>query len=184
MNELTFSQAQADMRRGYFCGAPGILVSGMVWLAAGLVAILASEKSAVLTLLLGGAAIHPLSVLLTRLIGRKGTHTPGNALGRLAVEGTFWLLAGIAIAYGLQVLRPEWFFPAMLLLIGGRYLTFQTLYGLRIYWVCGGTLCLLGLVLALARSPAPTGAFTGAGVELFFAVIVFTQARRHDAASR
>ena len=182
MNELTFAQAQADMRRGYFCGAPGILVSGLVWLAAGLVAAVVSEKSAVLTLLFGGAVIHPLSVLFARVVGRTGTHTAGNPLGRLAIEGTFWLLAGIAIAYGMQVLRLEWFFPAMLLLIGGRYLTFQTLYGLRIYWVCGGILCLLGLGLALARVPAPVGAFAGAGIELVFSALVFTRARLRDAA--
>ena len=182
MNELTFAQAQADMRSGYFCGAPGILVSGLMWLAAGLVAVVVSEKSAVLTLLFGGAVIHPVSVLLARLVGRTGAHTAGNPLGRLAVEGTFWLLAGIAIAYGMHVLRLEWFFPAMLLLIGGRYLTFQTLYGLRIYWVCGGMLCLLGLGLALARAPAPVGAFAGAGIELFFSALVFTRARLNDAA--
>ena len=43
MTELTFTQAQADMRSGYFDGAPGIFVSGLVWLVAGLVAVLATE---------------------------------------------------------------------------------------------------------------------------------------------
>lgn len=178
MNEFTFTQAQADMRRGYFCGAPGILVSGVVWAIASGVAYFVSEKLAVLALLFGGAAIHPLSVLLTKLLGHSGTHTQGNALGRLAVEGTFWLLAGIAIAYGMHVLRLEWFFPAMLLLIGGRYLTFQTLYGLRIYWTFGATLCVAGLALALVRAPASTGAFVGAAIELVFAALVFGQASR------
>ena len=182
MTELTFTQAQADMRSGYFDGAPGILVSGLVWLVAGLVAVLASERIAVLALLFGGAAIHPLSVLVTKLLGRPGAHSKGNPLGRLAIEGTFWLLAGIAIAYGMHDLRPEWFFPAMLLIIGGRYLTFQSLYGLRIYWACGAILCIAGLALALARAPVPIGAFAGASIELIFAALVFSQARRRGAA--
>lgn len=182
MSGLTFTEAQADMRRGYLCGAPGLLVSGIVWLAAGLVAVLVSEKAAVLALLLGGAVIHPLSVLITKLLGHAGTHTPGNALGRLAVEGTFWMLAGIATAYGVQLLRMEWFFPAMLLVIGGRYLTFQTLYGLRVYWACGAILCVAALALALTRAPAFVGAFTGAAIELTFAALVYNQARRRDAA--
>ena len=181
MTELTFAHAQADMRRSYLFGAPGILVSGLVWLASALVAILVSEKVAVLALLIGGAAIHPLAVLTTKLLGGTGSHTPGNPLGRLAIEGTFWLLAGIAIAYGIHLLRLEWFFPAMLLLVGGRYLTFQTVYGLRTYWFCGAALCVVGLALALARAPAAVGAFAGAVVELIFAAVVFGQARRHAA---
>ena len=182
MNEPSFAQAQADMRQGYFCGAPGILVSGLVWFTAGLVAVFVSERAAVLALLAGGAVIHPLSVLVTKLLGRRGTHAPGNPLGRLAIEGTAWLLAGIAIAYGMHAVRLEWFFPAMLLLIGGRYLTFQTLYGLRVYWIGGAALCLSGLGLALSRAPVPMSAFTGAAIELVFAAFVFIRARRQEAA--
>lgn len=182
MTQFTIQEAQADMRRGYFCGAPGVLVSGLVWLAAGIVATLNSDRSAVLALLFGGAAIHPLAVAITRILGRPGKHTVGNALGGLAAEGTFWLIAGCAIAYGMHLLRIEWFFPAMLLVIGGRYLTFQTLFGLRLYWLCGALLCAAGFALALTRAPAVTGAFTGAAIELVFAVLLFVQAKRETAA--
>lgn len=170
------------MRRSYLSGAPGVLVSGLVWLLAGLIAAMHSERTAVLALLFGGAAIHPMAVVLTKLLGRSGKHSTGNGLGGLAAEGTFWLLAGCAIAYGMQVLRIEWFFPAMLLVIGGRYLTFQTLYGLRAYWVCGAVLCVAGLASALARAPVATSAFTGACVEVIFAAVLFMQARRGNAA--
>ena len=182
MTGTTFAQAQFDMRQGYFCGAPGILVSGLVWLAAALVAVFVSERASVLALLAGGVVIHPVSVLVAKLLGRSGKHTPGNPLGSLAIEGTFWLLAGIVIAYGMHALRLEWFFPAMLLLIGGRYLTFQTLYGLRVYWICGAALCVVGLALALLRAPAPISAFTGAVIELGFAAFVFMRAPRDEAA--
>ena len=143
-----------------------------------MVAALSSERAAVLALLIGGAAIHPLGMTIARLLGHPGTHAPGTPLGRLATESTFWLVAGSAIAYGMHVLRIEWFFPAMLLVIGGRYLTFQTLYGLRAYWVCGALLCAAGLALALTRAPAVTGAFTGAAVELVFAAVLLGQAKR------
>lgn len=182
MSELTIQEAQADMRRAYLSGAPGVLVSGLVWLVAGGVAVLVSDRAAVIALLLGGAAIHPLAVVLTRLLGRSGKHSADNALGSLAAEGTFWLLAGCAIAYGMHVLRIEWFFPAMLLVIGGRYLTFHTLFGLRAYWVCGAVLCVAGLGLALARAPAVTGAFAGAFIETVFAAVLFVQARHSVAA--
>ena len=178
MTELTIEAAQSDMRAGYLHGAPGVLASGLVWLAAATTALLVSEKAAVLTLLVGGAAIHPLGVAIARLLGHPGAHTPGNPLGRLAAESTFWLLAGCAVGYGMHVLRIEWFFPAMLLIIGGRYLTFQTLYGLRKYWALGGLLCAAGLGLALTRAPAVLGAVTGASVEIVFAVLLYAQAKR------
>ena len=178
MTELTVEAAQSDMRHGYLCGAPGVLASGLVWLTAGMVAALGSQQTAVPTLLIGGAAIHPIGVAMAKLSGRPGTHAPGNPMGRLAAESTFWLLAGCAIAYGMHVLRIEWFFPAMLLVIGGRYLTFQTLYGLRAYWVCGALLCVAGLALALTRAPVVGGAFTGAAIELVFAAVLFRQAKR------
>ncbi len=184
MSELTIPQAQADLRHAYLSGAPGVLVSGLVWLAAGAVAALHSERAAVLALLAGGAAIHPLALLLCRLLGASGKHGAGNALGTLAGEGTAWLLAGCAIAYGMHLLRIEWFFPVMLLVIGGRYLTFQTLYGLRSYWLLGGLLGAAGLVLALARAPAAAAAFAGAAIEIGFAMALFAQARPRVAAQR
>lgn len=181
MTELTFHAAQADMRRAYFSGAPGVLVSGLIWFTAGIVVALGSEKASVLTLLFGGAAIFPLSIFLTRMLGRTGKHSAGNSLGSLAAEGTFWLVAGCAIAYGMSLLRIEWFFPAMLMVIGGRYLTFQTIYGLRVYWACGALLCVAGLALALVRAPAVAGAFAGATIELAFSIVMFWQARRVEA---
>lgn len=182
MSAFTFSQAQADMRNGYLCGVPGIWVSGAVWLVAAAVAFQFSHQVGVLALLAGGMVIHPLAVVLARLLGSKGKHTAGNPLGRLAAEGTFWLLAGIAIAYGMQVLRLEWFFPAMLLLIGGRYLTFQTLYGMKAHWGLGGVLCSVGMALAFARVPAPVAALAGGLIEVGFAALLFKRARREAGA--
>ena len=177
MTEPTLSQAQADMRHAYLDGAPGIFASGSVWLVAGGVAAYATASQAVWTLLIGGVLIHPLGVVLCKLLGRSGAHQAGNPLARLAGEGTLWMLTAIAIAYGMHVLRIEWFFPAMLLIIGGRYLSFQTLFGLRVYWVFGAVLCVAGLVLALLRAPVAVSALAGAAIELAFAGIVFAHAR-------
>jgi hypothetical protein len=178
MSEITISQAQANMRNAYFSGAAGVLVSGCVWLTAGLVATLHPASTAVFVLLIGGALIHPLSVVLCKILGRTGTHERGNPLGLLAIEGTVWLLAGIAVAYGMHVLRAQWFFPAMLLVIGGRYMTFQSLYGLRIYWLCGVALIFAGVALALAMAPSAVSALVGAAIELIFATLIFVQNKR------
>lgn len=178
MIEYTVEQAQADMRGGYLLGAPGVATSAVAWLAAAAVAMNVSPQAGMWALLLGGAFIFPVSVLLTKLLGSPGKHTEGNPLGGLAVEGTIWMMAGIAVAFGVQVLRLEWFFPAMLLVIGGRYMTFQTIYGMRIYWALGAVLCLAGITLALIRAPVVASALTGGLIELAFAGGIFARARR------
>jgi hypothetical protein len=99
------------------------------------------------------------------MLGRSGSHDRENPLGHLALEGTVWLLLALALAYGLSVYRVEWFFPALLLLIGGRYLTFQTLYGMCAYWVGGVALAAAGVALAIVGAPVYVGAFSGAVVE-------------------
>jgi hypothetical protein len=170
---MTVPEAQNDFRRAYRDGAPGVLASGVVWLVAAAIAHGVSTTAGVLALLVGGMGIHPLGVLIARLSGASGAHAAGNPLGRLALEGTFWMLAGIALAFGMQVLRIEWFFPAMLLVIGGRYLTFQTLYGLRHYWVLGALLCGLGLLLALLRVAPALAALAGGASEVLFAIVLW-----------
>lgn len=175
---MTIAEAQHDMRFGYFGGAPGMFASALAWLVAGFVALNGTPKQAVMTLFVGGMLIHPVGVLLTKMLGRPGAHRKGNPLGSLALEGTFWMLLCLALAYGVSLLRAEWFFPAMLLVIGGRYLTFQTMFGMRVYWACGAALALAGVLLAKNGAPMAIGAFTGAGIEFAFSAFIYFVARR------
>lgn len=114
--------AQADMSSAYLNGATGVLVSGLVWLTTAAVSYRFSSNQAVWVLLIGGALIHPLSTLVNRLLGVKASINKDNKLTSLALEGTIFMLMSIPVAYGLSLLRPEWFFQGMLLIIGGRYL--------------------------------------------------------------
>jgi len=167
---FTLAQAQADIRAGYLLGAPGAAVSGTVWLLSGWLGSQVALGQAVLALLVGGALIHPASVLLAKACGARGGHTPGNRLGRLAGEVTIWMLLGITMALALYTLQPQWFYPAMLAVIGGRYLSFQTLYGLRSYWMLGAALALVGVATLLLRAPPAVAALAGGALEWAFAV--------------
>jgi hypothetical protein len=176
----TFADAQRQMRLAYLGGAPGMLTSAAVWLTAGLVASNTSPQRAVWTLLIGGALIHPLSLVLLKALGRSANHGPGNPLGSLALATTFWLVASCVIAYAVSLLRVEWFFPAMLLVIGGRYLTFATVFGLRIYWACGAALGFAGWALAQAGADPAQVAFVGAGLEAAFAAAIYRMSKHED----
>lgn len=168
---MTVTDAQHDLRRGYFSGAPGILASALAWSVATGVAALVSPQRAIWALLIGGALIHPAGVLLCRHFGAPGTHAKGNPLGQLAGASTFWLIFSLPLAYALGLQNPAWFFAAMLLIIGGRYLVFATLYGMWLYWALGLALAGAGFALAALSASALAVVAAGAAIELVFAVV-------------
>jgi hypothetical protein len=174
---LTIEAAQRDMRDAYLGGAPGMFVSGTVWAVAGLVCLWRSPQDAVWTLYAGGVLIHPLSVLLTRLLGRSGRHASGNPLGMLAFATTIWMILMLFLVYGIALWRIELFFPAMLFVIGGRYLTFSMLFGTRLFWVCGAALAAAGYGLAALHAAPIAGAFAGAAIEIVFGAVVLMSAK-------
>jgi hypothetical protein len=175
---MVFEHAQADMRHAYFGGATGVITSSLAWLAAALTAFLVSPRGAMAALFIGGMFIHPAAILLSKLLGRPGATSPGNPLARLAVESTVWLLLAIAVAFVASFQGAEWFFIAMLLTIGGRYLVFATMYGLRIYWICGAALAAAGMALAALGAGVGAIALTGGLIELLFAGLVFARERK------
>lgn len=174
----TFADAQREMRTAYYGGAPGMLTSAGVWTVAGAVALWQTPERAVWALFIGGLIIHPLSVIFTKVMGRSGTHSKQNPLGTLALATTFWMIMCLPLAYGVSLRRIEWFFPAMLMIIGGRYLTFSTIFGTRLYWLCGGTLAMAGYLVATINASPAVGAFVGAAIEAAFAIVIFVHARR------
>jgi hypothetical protein len=173
----SLAEFQAEMRRVYLWGATGILTSGVVWLVAAAVAYLHDPRVAVWTLFIGAAFIFPVSNLIDRGLGAIGKHSSDNPLGALAMESTVWMLMCLPLAYALSLYRLEWFFPAVLMVIGGRYLSFATVYGTRLYWMLGallGSVALLGVVFWL---PPHATAFGGAAVEIVFGLWLLARKR-------
>lgn len=180
--EMTVSQAQSDMRRGYYSGAAGILASALAWSVSAATAVLESPEKAIWVLLVGGALIHPVGLLICRLLGAPGSHVKGNPLGLLAGASTFWLIFSLPLAYGLGLQQPAWFFAAMLLVIGGRYLVFGTLFGMRLYWALGLALAAAGFALAWVGAPTVVIVAAGAAIEAVFGLACVARHRRWQAA--
>lgn len=169
---------QHEMRHAHYDGAPGILVSGFVWIAAALVCYQLGMNKAVWTLLVGGALIHPISLIVTKVAGRPAKTNKGNALNQLAMASTVWLILCCAMAYGLFLLKAELFFPAMMATIGSRYLIFASVFGRTIFWVLGASLIVAAsLTFFLMVSPA-VAAGLGGLIEILFAFLVFSKASR------
>jgi hypothetical protein len=174
---MKFEEAQKDMDFSYFGGGTGVLVSGMLWSLAGLVAILYSYQSSMLTLFIGGMFIHPTAMLLSKALKRPGNHNPKNPLGKLALESTIILFVGLFLAFYVAKLHVEWFYPIMLMAIGVRYLIFNTLYGSKIYWVLGAVLMLSGMFCILLGANFVIGAFIGGLTEIVFSLVIFNKSK-------
>lgn len=188
LSESTISEmqninvAQQDMCVAYSNGYSGVIVSGIVWLIAGLVAIYLSPHRAMWTLLIGGTLIHPIGILFNKVLGASGAHAQNNPLGRLAMESTVFMIMGMSLAYALSFHKIEWFFLGMLMIIGGRYLTFATLYGTRLYWVLGMGLGTAAYILLILNSPAYISILTGSAIEITFGIIMLVLIRRKASA--
>jgi hypothetical protein len=168
-------QQQREMRHAHYDGAPGILVSGLVWITAAVVCYQLGVHKAVWTLLIGGALIYPIGMLVTKALGRSTTTSKSNALNQLAMASTIWLILGCAMAYGLFLLKPILFFPAMMATIGCRYLIFASVFGRPIYWVLGASLVIAANLAFFLALPPPVAAALGGLIEVVFAFVVFSK---------
>lgn len=166
------------MRLAYYDGAPGILVSGLVWLTAALVCHLLGIHKAVWTLLIGGALIHPISLIVTKALGRSAKTGKANALNQLAMASTIWLILGCAMSYGLYLFMPILFFPAMMATIGSRYLIFASVYGKAVYWLLGASLIIAANLALFTQMPPALAAGLGGLIEIAFAFLVFSKATK------
>ena len=114
MNLSPAQQHQTEMCHAYFDGAPGVLISSLVWFSSAVVCWQLGLEKAVWTLLIGGALIHPLSLVLTKALKRPASTSKDNALNTLAMTSTVWLIVCCAMSYGLFLLHPQLFYPAMM----------------------------------------------------------------------
>lgn len=178
---MDIGTAQKDMDRAYVAGAPAVLVSGLVWITAGVVLARSGTASGFAALFIGGILIVPVALAIARLGFRARPVTRGNPLDRLGLESTAMLFAGIFIAYALLRTAPALVFPAMAIAIGARYFVFRTIYDDATYWLLGGLLAALGIA-AILGLPIPGNIALAAGaVEVVLAVILLLRWRRRSA---
>lgn len=172
---MHITEAQRDMRRAYIDGAPGVLISGLVWCIAATVSFFISAHTGMLALFFGGMLIFPLSAVFAKLLKRAGKARDDNPLNLLAIESTFILFVGLFVAYVCSTVTPHWFYSVMLLMIGVRYLSFNSLYGNKIYWALGVMLMIVGGVTMMSGLDAWIVALAGGVLELVFGFIIVFQ---------
>jgi hypothetical protein len=170
---MSLATAQREMSAAHLGGAPSVLISGLVWLIAGTVWLQYGVVTGFFALTLGGILIFPAAVAVCRVIFHAPTVAKDNALNRLGLELTFFLFAGILIAYALLHAEPAFIFPIMAITIGVRYFPFRTLYDQTLYWVLAASLAGVGMIALLGRVFWPGNlAFVVGALEVVFAALL------------
>lgn len=181
---MKFIELQKDMRVSYLGGGTGILISGMVWSVSGILGLYSTKEISILTFFFGGMLIYPLGILSTRLFKRTGRHQKNNPFAYLAYESTAILFIGLFLAYSIFQVVEEWFYPVMLMFIGARYLVFQTIYGIKIFWIMGLLLTLAGMLCLIFNQPFHSGAIIGGIIEISIGIIIIVMEFKPSKAHR
>ena len=146
-------------------------LSGLTWMHLGVTAAFA-------VLFVGGMAIVPGALFISRAIFRASRPVDKNPLDRLGLESTFPLFAGLLIAYALLRIDPIAVFPVMAITIGARYFAFSTIYGQSLYWILAMSLVAVGgtAVLGMISWPVNLALVVGT-IEVLFAIVLFVRRR-------
>jgi hypothetical protein len=176
---MTIRDAQRDVRRTFLGGFAGSLASGLVWLVSAVLATWGSSQLAIAVLVVGGAAIFPLTQLSLRLMGRPTGLPRDHPMNGLAMQVAFVLPLHLPLVGAAALFRLDWFYPAFMVALGAHYLPFVFLYGMWQYGVLAAVLVGAGLALALYLPPTfALGAWVTVAVLVVFAFVARESAAR------
>ena len=164
---MDIQDAQREMRSVYVGGFWGQLVSSILWLVSAAVGTWVTPKASILTVVIGGFFIFPLTQLLLRLSGGRASVSRGNAFHWLGMQVAFVLPLSMLLLLPVGLYNLNWFFPALMILLGAHYLPFATLYGMRVFLLLAGILIAAGVVIALHFSKTFSLGAWVAGLVLF-----------------
>ena len=169
---MDIKDAQREVRVAYMGGFWGQLVSSVIWLAAAAVGTWVTPKASILTVVIGGFFIFPLTTMLLRLSGRAPV-SKENPLTNLGMQVAFVLPPSMLLLIPVGLYKLNLFFPALLILLGAHYLPFATMYGMRMFLALAGVLMVAGVVIGnWFAGPFSLGAWVGGMVLFIFAWIL------------
>ena len=164
---MQVQDAQREVRTVFVGGFWGQLVLSALWLVSAALGTWRTPRAAIFSLVLSGFFIFPITQLLLRSTGRPASLPRSNPLGNLAMQIAFTLPMCMLLLVPVTAFRLNWFYPALLILVGAHYLPFTFLYGMRMFIPLCAVLVGGGVVTALYFSGSfSLGGWVG-GVTLF-----------------
>ncbi|HEY1804165.1 MAG TPA: hypothetical protein VGG45_06750 [Terracidiphilus sp.] len=181
---MLVKDAQRENRRVFVGTFWGQLVSSVIWLAAAAFGTWSTPRASILTAVIAGFFIFPVTLLLLRLSGGPASLSKENALGKLGMQIAFTLPITMLLLVPVADFRLNLFYPALLILLGAHYLPFTFLYGMRMFIPLCAILVSSGVLIALYLPQSfPLGAWVGGMVLFAFAWIGRGVAHREMRAS-
>ena len=176
---MDIGDAQREMRTRFAGGFYGQLVSGVLWLVSASLAAWSTPRAAITTLVVGGFFIFPTTELLIRVAGGRSPLSAQNTLRSLGMQVAFVLPFSMPLLLPVSLYRLNWFYPAMMVLLGAHYIPFVFLYGMRMFAVMAALVVAGGLVIAIYWSSSfSLGAWYTSAVLILFAGVGSSTVRR------
>jgi hypothetical protein len=145
---MDIQDAQREVRSVYIGGFWGQLVSSVIWLVSAMLGTWVTPKVSILTVVIGGFFIFPLTQMLLRLSGRPASVSKDNSFHFLGMQVAFVLPFSMLLLVPVGHYDLNLFFPALMVLLGAHYFPFATLYGMRMFLFLGGILIAAGVAIA------------------------------------
>lgn len=161
--------AQSELRQSYLHGGPGTVVSGIIWLIAGIIVGRFDVSVGFTALFFGGMLIFPITTLIVRVLLRRAAPVKENPGGTTVVETIFPMIGGLFGAWLLIPHRPDFVFPVAAIAVGSHYFGFRTAYGDSIFWILGSAMCVTGFAAIFTGMPTVNAVpYVIAAIEIAF----------------
>ncbi len=169
---MQIADAQREVRTVFQGGFIGGLVSAALWATSTILATIDSPRTGIIALCFGGALIFPVTSALLKLTRGRGSLSKENPMGQLATQVAFTIPLALPVVGGAALYKLNWFYPAMLVIVGAHYLPFAFLYGMRAFLALGGAMIAAGVMIGMYANESFTLAgWVGAGMLLVFAFV-------------
>lgn len=175
---MDIRDAQHEVRSVYVGGFFGQLVSAAIWLLGAILGTYASPKASIIAIVISGFFIFPVTRLLIHISG-GGSLSRENSLNGLGMQVALVMPFSMLLLVPVGYFRLNWFFPALMILLGAHYLPFAFLYGMRMFLFLAGILIAAGYIVAQYFAGSfSLGAWLTAATLFAFAILGRSIARR------
>jgi hypothetical protein len=118
---------------------------------------------------------------MLRSMGRAYALPKGHPMNALGIQVAFTLPLTLPVVLGIAALRPAWFYPAFMIVLGAHYLPFVFMYGMWQFAALCATLVASGVAIAMyLPKPVSLGAWLTAALLFAFALVGRHVARKEE----
>jgi hypothetical protein len=170
---MDIKMAQLDVQNVFLRGSVGQAVSGFIWLLSAALGTWVNDRYAILVLVLVGMFIFPLTTMVLRLLGRSSGLPSKHPFNLLAMQVAFIVPLNLPVIGAAALHNINWFYPALMLVVGTHYLPFIFLYGMWEFAALSAALIGEGVAIGfLLPNTFTTGGWVTGIILILFALAV------------